>query len=61
MKVRFHPEAEFELCAARKWYARQKTDVFTSTFGAWQRSETPEETMTDIRSVFNRSMKRHHQ
>ena len=24
MKVIFHPEAEFELCTAREWYARQR-------------------------------------
>jgi len=24
MKVIFHPEAEFELCAAREWYGRQR-------------------------------------
>jgi len=52
--------------AAIELYSEQtkldkKTDVFTSTFGAWQRSESPEETMADIRSVFNRSMKRYHQ
>ena len=25
IKVRFHPEAEFELCAAREWYALQRS------------------------------------
>ena len=27
MKVRFHPEAEFELCAAREWYALQRSGL----------------------------------
>ncbi|MCP4350161.1 MAG: type II toxin-antitoxin system RelE/ParE family toxin [Desulfobacterales bacterium] len=27
MKIKFHPEAEFELCEAREWYARQRSGL----------------------------------
>ena len=27
MKVKFHSEAEFELCVAREWYARQRSGL----------------------------------
>ncbi|MCD4720503.1 MAG: hypothetical protein K8S13_11690 [Desulfobacula sp.] len=52
---------------AIKIYSKQKRieqiqdkDIFTKTFGAWQRSESPEETIKKARSAFNKSMERHH-
>jgi predicted transcriptional regulator len=35
-------------------------DVLERTFGAWQREETPEETLTRSRNAFYKAMKRHH-
>jgi len=35
-------------------------DALATTFGAWKRSESAEETIHQARSVFNRSMERHH-
>lgn len=51
--------------AAIQLYSEQtgmdkNTDVFLTTCGAWQRPETPEETIRKSRSAFNRSMARHH-
>ena len=53
--------------AAIKLYSKQKKieriqdkDIFTKTFGAWQRSEPPEETIKKARTAFNKSMERHH-
>lgn len=51
---------------AIKLYSEQsdlgkKIDVFENTFGAWHRSETPEETVNNASSTFRKSMERHHQ
>ena len=52
--------------AAIKLYSEQtgvdkKINVFEQTCGAWDRSETPHESILIARSAFNKSMKRHHQ
>jgi hypothetical protein len=51
--------------AAVKLYSEQiglerKIDVFENTCGAWKRSEIPQESIAKVRSVFNKSMERHH-
>ena len=51
---------------AIKLYSEQtkqenKTDVLANTFGAWQRSESVDETILNSCSAFNNSMGRHHQ
>ncbi|MCD6585474.1 MAG: hypothetical protein J7K96_06920 [Desulfobacteraceae bacterium] len=38
----------------------EKIDVFENTCGAWKRSETPEESISRTRLVFNKSIERHH-
>ena len=52
--------------AAIKLYSEQtgiakKMNVFEKTCGAWNRTETPQESIAIARSAFNRSMHRHHQ
>jgi predicted transcriptional regulator len=37
----------------------RKSDIFSDTCGTWEREETPDETVKNVRSVFNHSMKRH--
>ena len=47
--------------AAIRLYAqtiKQKTDAFDASFSAWQRDETPEETLQHSRETFRRSMMR---
>ena len=39
----------------------KKVDVFERSCGAWDRSETAQESISTARSAFNRSMSRHHQ
>jgi predicted transcriptional regulator len=39
----------------------QDVDILEKTFGAWQRTETPEETVRQIRNEFRKSMERHKQ
>jgi predicted DNA-binding transcriptional regulator len=51
--------------AAVKLYSEQiglerEIDVFENTCGAWKRSETPQESIAKVRSVFNKSMERYH-
>ncbi len=51
--------------AAIKLYSKQariekEQDIFAKTSGAWQRSESAEETIKNARSTFNKSMERHH-
>ena len=36
-------------------------DIFASTCGAWERSETPDQTVSKARGVFNQSMHRRKQ
>jgi hypothetical protein len=36
-----------------------KIDILEQTFGAWQRTETPAETVKQVRDVFRKSMERH--
>ncbi len=38
----------------------KQTDPLKNTCGAWNRSESPMETIKTSRSAFNRSMERHH-
>lgn len=38
---------------------KKKIDVFEQTCGSWDRSESPEETTHQARSVFRKSMERH--
>ena len=44
---------------SKKIEADQKIDILEQTCGAWQRSETPKETVKQIRNVFRKSMERH--
>ncbi|MGB5685126.1 MAG: hypothetical protein WBM35_04895 [Candidatus Electrothrix sp.] len=39
---------------------KKKIDVFETTCGSWNRSESPEETVNQARSAFRKSMERHH-
>lgn len=39
---------------------KQQTNAFDASCGAWQRDETPEETLQHSREAFRRSMMRHH-
>ncbi len=43
----------------RQYEQDTKTDVFEETCGIWNRSEHPSEIVSQIRSEFNASMKRH--
>jgi hypothetical protein len=36
------------------------TDVFDDTIGAWKRDENPEDTIAQARTLFEKSMTRHH-
>ena len=38
---------------------KKKIDVFETTCGRWNRSESPEETVRQSRSAFRKSMERH--
>ena len=51
--------------AAIKLYSKQarivkEQDIFAKTSGAWQRSESAEETIKNTRSTFNKSMEKRH-
>ena len=46
---------------SKKIGLERKIDVFENTCGVWERSETPQETISIARSAFNKSMERHHQ
>ena len=37
-----------------------RPDSFEAAFGAWQRSESPEELHRQIRATFEKAMRRHH-
>jgi len=39
---------------------KKKIDVFETTCGSWNRSESAEETVNNARSAFRKSMERHH-
>lgn len=39
--------------------ARENADVFDQTLGAWQRKESPSQTVKKARQAFNNAMKRH--
>ncbi len=44
---------------SKKIEEEHKIDILEQTLGAWQRTETPEETVKQIRGVFRKSMERH--
>lgn len=39
---------------------KKKIDIFETTCGSWNRSESPDETVNQARSAFRKSMERHH-
>lgn len=43
-----------------KVHIEKEVDPFLSTFGAWKRDESAEETVRNTREAFNQSMQRHH-
>ncbi len=52
--------------AAIKLYSKQtaitrRVDPIENTCGVWSRPEKPQESVSQSRSAFNRSMQRHHQ
>lgn len=46
---------------AQKVEEEHGVDVFTQTLGAWQREESAETTVHEVREVFRKSMSRHQQ
>ena len=38
----------------------KKIDAFENSCGAWKRSEPPQESISEARSAFNKSIQRHH-
>jgi predicted transcriptional regulator len=47
-------------CYADTVAQEKQVDVLEQTLGAWQRNETPQETIERSRTAFRQSMKRHH-
>lgn len=45
----------------KKIDSEQNLDILEHTSGAWQRQETPEETIKQIRTIFRGSMERYKQ
>jgi len=63
---KLHTSKKAIIEAAIRLYSEQsglggQIDVFKNSCGAWKRSETAQESVSESRAAFNQSMERHHQ
>jgi len=62
LKMHASPKAVIEKAIdllGKNYQEASKSDIFDETCGVWNRKETPAETVSNIRAMFNAGMKRY--